>query len=65
MDYSQKEKKFSKTEFFVKPWKAIRDQLEAVEGRYDEVIENSTILLEMLKLTGRNLLIINLQIRNI
>ncbi|MDE6053556.1 MAG: hypothetical protein K2G55_07320 [Lachnospiraceae bacterium] len=38
-DYSQKKKKFSKTEFFVKPWKEIRDRLEAVEGRYNRLIE--------------------------
>lgn len=39
VDYSQEKKKFSKTEFFVRPWKVIRGRLEAVEGRYDRLIE--------------------------
>ena len=39
VDYFQKKKKFSKTEFFVKPWKEIRGRREAVEGRYDRLIE--------------------------
>lgn len=39
VDYSQKKKKFSKTELLAKPWKVIRDTLESVEARYDRMIE--------------------------
>lgn len=39
VDYSQKKKKFSKTEILVRPWKMIRSTLESVGTRYDRMIE--------------------------